>query len=244
MEKLLIIQSEIKVKKSQRNDFGKYNYRSAEDILEALKPILLKNKCVVILSDKIEVHNGRNYVSSTAKLIGGNSSLEVVGIAREQAQLKGMTEAQVTGACSSYARKFALNGLFAIDDTKDDDVNNKGQYEEAIDLYKIRAMIAETNSSEEKLLNFYSLNSLSDIRDFELYSAILNVLEGKREKLKKDDVTALLTKEMSNQSVNIVSGEVSQHTEPSGEEAPAYMQDEIPTEEDLKGMQKTLQLDV
>ena len=113
------IQRALVAPKNQRNGFGKYNYRSCEDILEALKPIL--GDGTVIMSDTITEISGRYYVKATAKFSLGSESIECDGWAREAEDKKGMDASQITGACSSYARKYALNGLFAIDDSKDAD---------------------------------------------------------------------------------------------------------------------------
>ncbi len=113
------IQKELKAPKGQFNKFGNYNYRNCEDILEAVKPML--NGLVLTLSDKIEAIGGNVYVTSTAKLMDGENSIEVSASAREAVTKKGMDDSQITGTSSSYARKYALNGLFCIDDTKDAD---------------------------------------------------------------------------------------------------------------------------
>lgn len=127
-EKLLGIQAQLKAPKSQYNSFGKYNYRNCEDILEAVKPLCAQYKAVVTVSDEIEAVGERYYVKSTASLYDTESTdkISVTARAREEAEKKGMDGSQVTGASSSYARKYALNGLFAIDDTKDSDTTNKG----------------------------------------------------------------------------------------------------------------------
>ena len=116
------IQSKLKAPKGQRNTFGGYNYRSCEDILEALKPILAEYGAAVLLSDEIVQMGTRWYVKATATLKAeGEESISVTAFAREAENRKGMDESQITGSASSYARKYALNGLFGIDDTKDAD---------------------------------------------------------------------------------------------------------------------------
>ena len=128
-EKLSNIQSELKAPKSQYNSFGKYSYRSCEDILEAVKPICKNNKAVCTINDEIVLVGDRYYVKATAWLIDTESGERInnIAYAREEAEKKGMDGSQVTGASSSYARKYALNDLFAIDDTKDSDATNKGE---------------------------------------------------------------------------------------------------------------------
>lgn len=127
-EKLLAIQTELKAPKSQYNSFGRYNYRNCEDILEAVKPLAEKQKAVVTLTDDISVIGERYYVKATAKFVDVETGdlIENTAYAREEEEKKGMDGSQVTGASSSYARKYALNGLFAIDDTKDSDSTNTG----------------------------------------------------------------------------------------------------------------------
>ncbi len=114
------IQKALKAPKSQVNTFGKYNYRNAEDILEAVKPLLL-DTVTLTLSDRMVQVGDRYYIEATATLDEGTKKTVVTAYAREQLEQKGMNEAQITGSASSYARKYALNGLFCIDDTKDAD---------------------------------------------------------------------------------------------------------------------------
>lgn len=121
---LVEIQSELSVPKNQVNNFGHYNYRSCEDILEALKPILKKYKCIVKIDDEIVLIGERYYVKATAYLMSKDMEISTTAYAREELDKKGMDGSQITGASSSYARKYALNGLFAIDDTKDSDTTN------------------------------------------------------------------------------------------------------------------------
>lgn len=127
MKQLVEIQNELKAPKSQFNKFGGYKYRNAEDILEAVKPLLFKHKCTLTISDDIVCAGDRIYVKATAIISNGADSVSVSAFAREPEAQKGMSESQITGASSSYARKYALNGMFAIDDTKDSDATNDGK---------------------------------------------------------------------------------------------------------------------
>lgn len=134
-QKLATIQQKLKAPKGQYNSFGKYAYRNAEDILEAVKPLCAETGTVVLLSDEIMNIGNRFYVKATAALIDAETQtqLTVSAYAREEEEKKGMDGSQVTGASSSYARKYALNGLFAIDDTKDSDTtNNAGADKNAV----------------------------------------------------------------------------------------------------------------
>lgn len=121
-EHLARIQKELKAPKGQFNKFGNYKYRSCEDILEAVKPLL--EPCALTLDDDIVSIGSRIYVKATATLRLGSHTLSSSAFAREEENKKGMDSAQLTGSCSSYARKYALNGLFCIDDTKDSDSTN------------------------------------------------------------------------------------------------------------------------
>ena len=125
-EKLAKIQSTLKAPKGQYNSFGKYKYRNCEDILEAVKPLLAEVKAVVIIGDELELIGNRFYVKATARFIDCESDAQITNTAyaREEDTKKGMDGSQVTGSSSSYARKYALNGLFCIDDTKDSDTTN------------------------------------------------------------------------------------------------------------------------
>ena len=132
MKELIAIQSELKAPKSQFNKFGGYKYRKAEDILEAVKPLLAKQKCTLIITDDVVLIDNRIYVKATATIKNEKGECETTnGWAREEETKKGMDGSQITGASSSYARKYALNGLFAIDDNADSDTTNDGQHQTA-----------------------------------------------------------------------------------------------------------------
>ncbi len=123
--KLLTIQAEINVPKNAFNKFGNYNYRNCESILEAIKPFLKKHKVALVVTDSLELVGDRHYIKATAKLIDAETGefIENSAYAREPIDVKGMSPAQITGASSSYARKYALGGLLALDDNKDPDTN-------------------------------------------------------------------------------------------------------------------------
>lgn len=123
---LLAIQQELKAPKGQYNSFGKYKYRSCEDILEAVKPLLRKHNCTLVISDDIVMLGTRFYIKATVTLSNGGESVMTTAFAREEEEKKGADSSQITGAASSYARKYALNGLFCIDDNKDSDSTNNG----------------------------------------------------------------------------------------------------------------------
>lgn len=130
MKELITIQSELKAPKSQFNKFGGYKYRKAEDILEAVKPLLNKQKCTLTITDDIVMVGNRIYVKANATIKNEKGECETTtGWAREEESKKGMDGSQITGASSSYARKYALNGLFAIDDNADSDTTNDGLHQ-------------------------------------------------------------------------------------------------------------------
>ncbi len=150
MKLLSKIQKELKAPKGQMNTFGKYKYRSCEDILEAVKPLL--GEAVLTISDEIILIGERHYVKATATLTQDTASISVSAFAREALVKKGMDESQITGAASSYARKYALNGLFCIDDTKDaDDGDNTGSGKEPKKETK-KASPAKPNKKQQEVL--------------------------------------------------------------------------------------------
>lgn len=130
--KLAIIQKNLIAPKGQRNDFGKYNYRSCEDIVKALKPLLDENHCVCFMTNEMDEIGGRVYVKAIVTLVDleSDEKITVTAHAREENEKKGMDGSQITGASSSYARKYALSGLFMIDNEKDSDATNTATKEE------------------------------------------------------------------------------------------------------------------
>lgn len=160
IEKIVAIQSELKAPKGQYNSFGKYNYRSCEDILEGAKPLLAKYGLVLTIRDGIELIGDRFYVKATATITDGKEQLSTEAYARESADKKGMDASQVTGATSSYARKYALNGLLAIDDTKDADTMNNSKkpvqqtQETVYNWQTLKARATQGGISEEDLVHY------------------------------------------------------------------------------------------
>lgn len=201
-EKLSKIQAELKVPKVQRNTFGNYNYRSCEDILEAVKPLLIAENLVLILDDEVVNIGDRNYVKSTAKLVDieGKEEMFTTAYAKEDDNRKGMDGSQLTGSTSSYARKYALNGLFAIDDTKDSDATNdhgKGQSQTTKDKPKqenqptMDKEIVDGSLASDKQLNLlYSLVKQKEYTPESMASYI-------KHNYNKDSSKALTKKEAS-----------------------------------------------
>lgn len=150
MKELITIQSELKAPKSQFNKFGGYKYRKAEDILEAVKPLLNKQKCTLTITDDIVMVGNRIYVKATATIKNEKGECETTtGWAREEETKKGMDGSQITGASSSYARKYALNGLFAIDDNADSDTTNDGQQQAAQQQTQTQQPAAQQTASTQ-----------------------------------------------------------------------------------------------
>ena len=166
MNKILkMIQGELVAPKGQFNNFGKYNYRSCEDILEALKPLLKKHNTTLTLTDEIVNTGNRFYVRARADIQNEEGSVAVFAFAREAETKKGMDEAQITGAASSYARKFALSGLFCIDDTKDIDSgqHNGNGYIDEKQKAKIVAGVAEKGLDTEKFLSAFNITGIEKL---------------------------------------------------------------------------------
>ncbi|WP_314347071.1 ERF family protein [Fusobacterium massiliense] len=188
-EKLLNVQTELKAPKNQFNKFGGFKYRSCEDILEALKPVLSKYKLAMIITDDIITVNNRNYVKATVKLFNTEKEefIENSAIAREEESKKGMDGSQITGASSSYARKYALNGLFAIDDTKDSDSTNiydgvekKSKVQEYLNsrpgmVEKLTEYL--TGEKLEKTLNHFRVKEIDEMTDEQLQEAIKKIFK-------------------------------------------------------------------
>lgn len=214
MQALKKIQQELKAPKGQYNSYGKYAYRSAEDILEAVKPLLAKYDAQLTLSDDITEVGGRIYVKATARFIEHdaetniNDLTTVTAFAREPAERKGMDESQITGTASSYARKYALNGLFLIDDNKDVDsidapqtntqpaqqatnnarVNGQARTQNAAQrstaasqtvIETINRLITETNTDTAKFLAFFKVNAVQDLTAEQAKKAY-NMLQSKK----------------------------------------------------------------
>lgn len=163
---LQAIQAKLKAPKNQYNTFGKYPYRSQEDILEALKPLLVQYNYSLIISDKIVAVLSRVYVEATVTLYDDQvkAIAQNTAYAREPETRKGMDESQITGATSSYARKYALNGMFLIDDVKDADATNAGDIGITPEQVKeITELIAETDSDNERFWSFAGAETVDKI---------------------------------------------------------------------------------
>lgn len=155
-QRLLNAQSELKAPKGQYNNFGKYKYRSAEDILEAVKPINAKHGVLLTITDEPVLVGDWHYIKATATITDGTESIVVTAYARESLNKKGMDDSQITGTASSYARKYALNGLYLIDDTKDadtDEYRNQGNKAPA----SKSATQAEVGNLKKEIIAFSNL---------------------------------------------------------------------------------------
>ena len=197
IELLNKVQTELKAPKTQENKFGGYKYRSCEDILEALKELEAKHSFCTLLSDEIMLVANRIYVKATAKFVCEKGEISVSAYAREAETKKGMDEAQITGSASSYARKYALNGLFAIDDTKDADATNthadepkegqKGKvaYMTPEQLSDLTQLCEVTHSDIEKLTAYYKVKSFSQVPYDKAKAALLAKFEKIKAESKK-----------------------------------------------------------
>lgn len=185
--KLMNIQQELKAPKGQYNSFGKYAYRSCEDILEAVKPLLKKEKVVLTISDELQYIGNRYYIKATATLIDTESEAIISNsaYAREEETKKGMDGSQITGASSSYARKYALNGLFGIDDNKDSDTTNIQSKEEKEDKKASPKQIEliQKYYQGENLTKLLEVNNIEKLEDMSINKAseILSKLFAKKE---------------------------------------------------------------
>ena len=184
-EKLMRIQTQIKAPKNLYNSFGKYNYRNAESICEAVKPFLEKENVSLILLDDVMAVGNRFYVKAIARLTDNENgdSVEATAFAREPETNKGMSESQITGTASSYARKYALNGLFLLDDTKDadtDEYHNQTAYQQANDkttvtseqVGKLKLEMIRTGATEQYICEYYKLNKLIDMTQEQYVNAM------------------------------------------------------------------------
>lgn len=179
---LTAIQNELNCPKSHYNKFGDYNYRNLEDIVEALKPLLEKHKCQLTISDELVQVGDRYYVKAIATISDGDETMSVTAYARETETKKKMDDSQITGATSSYARKYALNGLFLIDDTKDADSQDDREKTEDVmsdmpanEIEKLNSNIDKTEAkkllamaktigwNDEKLLTYFGVERLSEV---------------------------------------------------------------------------------
>ena len=191
-QRLLNAQSELKAPKGQYNNFGKYKYRSAEDILEAVKPINAKHGVLLTITDEPVLVGDWHYIKATATITDGTESIVVTAYARESLNKKGMDDSQITGTASSYARKYALNGLYLIDDTKDadtDEYRNQGNKAPAVKS----ATQAEIGNLKKEIIAFSKLMTEQgkDVKP-EQVEQTLNITD--YAKLNSEDVKEAVTK--------------------------------------------------
>jgi len=184
---LSIIQSKLKAPKSQWNEFGGYHYRNLEDIMEAVKPLLAEHEAALVITDSIVNIGARFYVCATAVLYVGTDQISAIGMAREADSKKGFDPAQLTGSTGSYARKYACNGLFAIDDTKDADSqdNTKEEKQPLItdaQVLEIEAKISDNDIDMQRVKSWMSKSiKVSEFRDLNAdgYAHLLSILDRK-----------------------------------------------------------------
>lgn len=184
LQKLSNVQMELKAPKDQKNSFGNYKYRSCEDILEAVKPLLKKNDLTLVISDTLENIGDRYYVKATATIydIESGTTLSNTAYAREEETKKGMDGSQITGTSSSYARKYALNGLFNIDDTKDADTDEytkktkeepKENTKNHVSLLKeYEEYLLKSDTNRDDLYEYFKVKDYTELTDTQLTEAI------------------------------------------------------------------------
>ena len=189
-QRLLNAQSELKAPKGQYNNFGKYKYRSAEDILEAVKPINAKHGVLLTITDEPVLVGDWHYIKATATITDGTESIVVTAYARESLNKKGMDDSQITGTASSYARKYALNGLYLIDDTKDADTD---EYRNQGNKAPKSATQAEIGNLKKEIIAFSKLMTEQgkDVKP-EQVEQTLNITD--YAKLNSEDVKAAVNK--------------------------------------------------
>lgn len=181
LKKLVTIQSKLKAPKGQYNSFGKYNYRSCEDILENARPLANENNCVIVINDDIKEVSGRYYVEATATLFDADSGEEISAkaMAREPENKKGNDESQITGASSSYARKYALSALFALDDTKDADTMDNRE--------PSKKQVSKPATDEKHKLLTNVFNKMKSLKATN--ADIIHIMEDKFNKTSSKDLT-------------------------------------------------------
>ena len=186
-ERLLWIQSQLKAPKNHRNTFGQYNYRSQEDILEALKPLLNEQGATLVIGDDIVEVGGRVYVKAVVTLAHENETISATAYAREPQTKKGMDEAQITGSTSSYARKYALNGMFLIDDTKDPDTrDNREEGQPKKPEPTIEQILKAFNNAKDVDALEEKYAKSQTFEQFKNNESIEEAYKGNLEKLKKE----------------------------------------------------------
>ena len=176
-DKLIKVQGLLKAPKGQYNSFGKYKYRSCEDILEAVKPLLVDNGLLLTVEDDVVMVGDRIYIKAIATIRCGGNSLQSVAFAREELEKKGLDSSQITGAASSYARKYALNGLFCIDDNKDSDTTNVGKKPEKKEtdenpIFDMACNGVRSAKTTEALKSIW--NEYSSLQSNQVFKALVN----------------------------------------------------------------------
>ena len=182
MKELIAIQSQLKANKSQFNKFGNYSYRSCEDILESVKPLLKVNNAILTISDEMVLVGERVYVKATSTITVNDKSISVSAFAREPLAQKGMSESQITGSASSYARKYSLNGLFCIDDTKDADTMDN-RPEANVKPTEDKASTKQRAKLKDYVVRFEAVNDLKAIEYINTNLSDPNLTESQAEQI-------------------------------------------------------------
>jgi len=192
MKKLIEVQTELKAPKNKFNSFGNFSYRSCEDILESVKPLLKARGLMMTITDEVVNVGSKNYIRATVTIRDGDQTVSVSAFAREAEAKKGMDDSQITGTASSYARKYALNGMFLIDDTKDADAD---EYRTVIDpvagsgttllfedekISKLKAktlkdLCEKTNTDIPKVLEYYKVSTIEEMTSSQYAEAVKQI---------------------------------------------------------------------
>ena len=178
MEKLIEVQTELKAPKNKFNSFGNFSYRSCEDILESVKPLLKARGLMMTITDEVVNVGSKNYIRATVTIGDGDQTASVSAFAREAEAKKGMDDSQITGTASSYARKYALNGMFLIDDTKDADTDEYRFEDEKISKLKaktLKDLCEQTGTDLPKVLEYYRISAIEDMTTSQYAEAVKQI---------------------------------------------------------------------
>ena len=179
MKKLIEVQTELKAPKNKFNSFGNFSYRSCEDILESVKPLLKARGLMMTITDEVVNVGSKNYIRATVTIRDGDQTVSVSAFAREAEAKKGMDDSQITGTASSYARKYALNGMFLIDDTKDADTDEFKSYEDSkipkLKAKTLKDLCEQTGTDIKKLCDYYKISTIEEMTSSQYAEAVKQI---------------------------------------------------------------------
>ena len=176
MKKLIEVQTELKAPKSKFNSFGNFSYRSCEDILESVKPLLKAKGLMMTITDEVVNVGSKNYIRATVTIGDGDQTVSVSAFAREAEAKKGMDDSQITGTASSYARKYALNGIFLIDDTKDaDEYKFEDEKISKLKAKTLKDLCEQTGTDIKKLVDYYKISTIEEMTSSQYAEAVKQI---------------------------------------------------------------------